>query len=67
MSRHFYIWDTVRGLVAGSDPYLWLGSNLAQTTGDDYIDPLSTGFTITSSGPTELNSSGVTYAFLAIA
>lgn len=64
---HFYIWDTVRGLVAGSDPYLWLGSNSGQTTGDDYIDPLSTGFTITSSGPTELNSSGVTYAFLAIA
>ena len=64
---HFYIWDTTRGLVAGSDPYLWLGSNLGQTTGDDYIDPLSTGFTITSSGPTELNSSGVTYAFLAIA
>ena len=64
---HFYIWDTTRGLVAGSDPYLWLGSNLGQTTGDDYIDPLSTGFTITSSAPTELNSSGVTYAFLAIA
>ena len=64
---HFYIWDTTRGLVAGSDPYLWLGSNSGQTTGDDYIDPLSTGFTITSSAPTELNSSGVTYAFLAIA
>ena len=64
---HFYLWDTARGLVAGSDPYLWLGSTSAHTTGDDYIDPLSTGFTITSSGPTELNSSGVKYAFLAIA
>lgn len=66
-SGHWYVWDTERGIVAGSEPYYWLSSGITETAGDDYIDPLSSGFTITSSAPTELNSSGVTYIFLAIA
>jgi hypothetical protein len=58
--------------VAGNDPYLFLNTTAAQTTNTDYIDPLSSGFTITSSAPTDnsdssMNKSGGTYFFYAIA
>jgi hypothetical protein len=63
----WYVWDSARGITAGNDPYLLLNSNQPQTTGTDYIDPLSSGFTVTSSAPAALNASGGTYIFLAIA
>jgi hypothetical protein len=63
----WYLWDSVRGIVAGNDPYLLLNSNSAQVTSTDYIDPLSSGFTITSTAPAALNASGGNYIFLAIA
>ena len=63
----WYVWDSERGIVAGNDPYLLLNSTAAQVTSTDYIDPLSSGFTITSSAPAALNASGGTYIFLAIA
>jgi hypothetical protein len=45
----WYVWDSVRGIVSGNDPYLLLNSTAAEVTNTDYIDPLSSGFTITSS------------------
>ena len=63
----WYVWDSVRGITAGNDPYLLLNSTDAEVTSTDYIDPLSSGFTVTSSAPAELNASGGTYIFLAIA
>ena len=45
----WYVWDSVRGIVAGNDPYLLLNTTAAEVTNTDYIDPLSSGFTITSS------------------
>jgi hypothetical protein len=63
----WYVWDTLRGIVSGNDPYLLLNTNAAQVTNTDYIDPLGTGFTVTSSAPAALNVSGGTYLFLAIA
>ena len=64
---HWFVWDTVRGINAGNED-VWKWSNdAARLTGYDYIDPLSSGFTITSSAPSELNASGGTYIFLAIA
>ena len=63
----WYVYDSVRGIVAGNDPYLLLNSAAAEVTGTDYIDPLSSGFTVTSSAPAALNASGGTYIFLAIA
>ena len=62
----WYLWDSVRGIVSGNDPYFLVEANTTITT-TDYIDPLSSGFTITSTAPAELNASGGTYAFLAIA
>jgi len=66
-SGDWYVWDSVRGIVAGNDPYLLLNSTAAEVTSTDYIDPLASGFTVTSSAPAALNASGGNYIFLAIA
>tara|TARA_R100000655_G_scaffold48708_2_gene86186 strand:- start:1060 stop:3045 length:1986 start_codon:yes stop_codon:yes gene_type:complete len=66
-SGDWYLYDSARGIVAGNDPYLLLNSNAASVTNTDYIDPLSSGFTVTSSAPAALNTSGGTYLFYAIA
>jgi hypothetical protein len=63
----WYFWDTARGIVSGDDPYLLLNSNAAEVTNTDYIDPLSSGFQISSTAPAAINASGGTYIFLAIA
>jgi hypothetical protein len=63
----WYVWDTARGIIAGNDPYLLLNSTAAEVTGTDYIDPLASGFQITSTAPAAINASGGTYIFLAIA
>jgi hypothetical protein len=47
-SGDWYFWDSERGIVSGNDPYLLLNSTAAQVAVQDYIDPLSSGFTITS-------------------
>ena len=66
-SGDWYVWDSERGIVAGNDPYLLLNVQNAEVTSTDYIDPLASGFTVTSSAPAALNASGGTYIFLAIA
>ena len=63
----WYVWDSARGIVSGNDPYLLLNSTAAEVTSTDYIDPLASGFTVTSSAPAALNASGGSYIFLAIA
>lgn len=63
----WYYWDTLRGIVAGNDPYLLLNSSAAQVTTTDYIDPLSSGFTVTATAPAALNNNGGTYIYMAIA
>jgi hypothetical protein len=63
----WYIWNSLTGIVAGNDPYLLLNSETIEVTNTDYIDPLSSGFTVTSSAPAALNASGGSYIFLAIA
>ena len=66
-SGDWYVWDSYRGIVAGNDPYLLLNSAAAQVTNTDYVDPLASGFTVTSSAPAALNNNGGTYIFYAIA
>lgn len=61
----WYLWDSARGIVAGSDPYLLLNSTVAEDTSTDYIDPLASGFELPAASP--LNTSGGSYIFLAIA
>jgi hypothetical protein len=66
-SGDWYLWDSLRGIVAGNDPYILLNTSAAEVSNTDYIDPLSSGFTVTSSAPAALNASSGEYVFLAIA
>jgi hypothetical protein len=63
----WYVWDTARGISSSNDPYLLLNSSAAEVTGTDYIDPLSSGFEISSSAPAAINASGGTYIYLSVA
>ena len=62
----WYVWDTARGIVSGNDPYLLMNLSAAEVTSTDYIDPLNSGFEISSTAPAAINASGGTYIFLAI-
>ena len=64
---NWYVWDTARGIVSGNDPYFRINLSFSETTGTDYIDPLASGFEISSTASTDINASGGSYIFLAIA
>ena len=66
-SGDWYTYDSVRGIISGNDPYMLLNVQANEVTNTDYIDPLASGFTVTSGAPTGLNASGGSYLFLAIA
>ena len=60
----WWVFDTVRGLVAGNDAALKLNTTDAESS-FDYIDPYSGGFSLqTNSG---INTNGATFIFYAIA
>ena len=63
----WFVWDTARGIVAGNDPYSRLNYVNAEDTTTDYIDPLNSGFIVNGSSSAQINASGGTYIFLAIA
>jgi hypothetical protein len=63
----WYVWDTARGIVSGNDSYLLLNSTAAEVTNTDYIDPLASGFEISSTAPAEINANGGSFIFLAVA
>ena len=58
---NWFFWDSVRGIIAGNDPYLLLNDSAAQVTNTDYIDPLASGFQISG------NFTDGDYIFYAIA
>jgi hypothetical protein len=63
----WYLWDSARGIIAGNDPYILLNSTAVEVTNTDYIDTYSAGFELSSTAPADINASGGTYIFLAIA
>ena len=63
----WYVWDSIRGIVSGNDPYILLNSGVAEVTSTDYVDTYSAGFEISSTAPAAINANGGTYIFLAIA
>jgi hypothetical protein len=62
----WYVWDSVRGISSGNDPYILINSSAAQVTGTNYVDTDTTGFKVTAAAPAGLNASGGTYIFLAV-
>lgn len=64
----WYVWDSARGILTGNEAYLLFNTTAAEVTGTDYIDPkIGGGFEISSTAPAEINASGGSYIFLAIA
>ena len=63
----WYVWDTARGIVANNDPHLSLNTTAAEVTTNDTIDPNSTGFIVNQVAATNVNVSGASYIYLAIA
>ena len=63
----WFVFDSVRGIVSGNDPYMRLNSTGAQNSNSDNVDPLNSGFTVVAGAPSDLNANGGTYLFFAIA
>jgi hypothetical protein len=63
----WYVWDSVRGIVAGNDPHLSLNTTAAEVTTDDSIDPDSSGFIVNQVAATNINVSSASYIYLSIA
>ena len=70
LGGHWFVFDTVRGIVSGNDPNLQLNENNAQESTYDHIDPYSAGFTVAAYDDDDspyVNQSGGSYLFYAIA
>ena len=63
----WYVWDSVRGIVAANDPHLSLNTTAAEVTTDDSVDPEASGFIVNQNTATNINVMGGQYIFLAIA
>jgi len=61
----WHVYDSERGIVAGNDPRLEINTADAEDTGSDDIDPVSSGFSVTSNA--DVNTNTAEYIFLAIA
>ena len=61
----WYVWDTARGMVAGTDPSLLLNSSAAEVNANS-VYTTGVGFQIVSTAA-GINASGGTYIFLAVA
>jgi hypothetical protein len=67
-STNWVVFDSVRGIVSGIDPFLYLNSTIGQQSTLDLVAPQSIGFGFGSeSYYGEINQSGQSYMFLAIA
>lgn len=67
LAGDWFIWDTVRGIVAGNDPHLRLNTTVVEVTTADSIDPDTSGFIVNQLAATDINVTSATYVFLAIA
>jgi hypothetical protein len=61
----WYVWDTVRGMVSGTNPSLLINTTSAEVNANS-VYTITTGFQIVSTAAA-INASGGTYIFLAIA
>jgi hypothetical protein len=62
----WFMWDTARGMVAGTDPYLLLNSSAAEVNTNS-VYTATTGFQLLASPSADVNTSSGSYIFLAIA
>jgi hypothetical protein len=62
----FWIFDTVRGLIAGNDPALALDTTAAEVTTVDALDPAASGFIVNQEATFNLNVNTATYIGFAL-
>lgn len=62
----WFVFDTARGMVAGTDPVIYLNSTGAQNSGNS-LYTVSSGFQVLAAPAYDVNNAGQTYLFLAIA
>ena len=62
---NWWVWDTARGMVSGTDPRIPINSVTAESN-QNWVFTVSTGFQIVTTDDT-VNASGGNYIFLAIA
>lgn len=65
-TSNWFVWDTSRGMTSGTDPSLALNSSAAESNANS-VYTIATGFQLLASPSTDVNTSGGTYIFLAIA
>ena len=61
----WYVWDTARGMVAGTDPFLRLNETYSENNTNS-VYTVTTGFQVVTTDA-EMNASGSNYIYLAIA
>jgi hypothetical protein len=62
----WYVWDTARGMVAGTNPSIQLNLSVAETNVNS-VYTVATGFQIQASPTVDINTVDATYFYLAIA
>lgn len=65
-SADWFVWDTTRGMVAGTDPSLSLNTTAAESNANS-VYTIASGFQLLASPAADVNTSGGTYLYLAIA
>jgi hypothetical protein len=63
----WYVWDSVRGLNASTEPHSSMNTATNETSTDDSIDSTSTGFIVKQNAATNVNVSSANYIFLSFA
>ena len=63
----WFVWDSVRGIIAGNDPHLSINTTAAEVTTDDSIDPDTSGFVVNQDAATNINVNAATYIYLSFA
>lgn len=64
---NWMVWDTGRGIVAGTEQYVTLNTSGVPVTTTDSIDPDASGFIINQDGTSNINVNAAKYIYLAIA
>jgi hypothetical protein len=64
---NWVFFDSLRGIIAGNSPSLFLNDTEGQRTSEDIIDPASSGFIVNQETQQNLNVNGSNYIFYAIA
>jgi hypothetical protein len=65
-SGEWYVWDTARGMVSGTDPALSMNTGASQYNANS-VYTATTGFQLLASPYADVNTNGGTYIYLAIA